>query len=116
MEKSITIKVDFTVSYQDIDDIIVGCLEGGSNYWIWKAKALNSDFKGAKYLSEIITKGGRIVFTTFEEEEFVLGLNKMKKGLKQYAKEKQGINPEEMDADDYDSILQYALFNELVYG
>ena len=120
------------------EDIICTMFEGGSNYWIdhitinhpcgkkpvgiprstWAANALNEN-------------GTVIVFiSTFDEkpEEITLVKNMLVSGLAKWAEnfqehvsivtegQKCTIDAGDIDADDADIILQYALFNDIVFG
>lgn len=127
MEEVINMELKLVVTQEDIDDIMVGALEGGINYWCDEAKVVG-DYLG-EYASEQIARGGQLILHDFEEEEhYTLDKEKFLKGLKMYF---QNPHPydilEEIDnklridtcnADDKvcDMIIQYALFDDVIYG
>lgn len=119
---------------EDVNNIIATALEGGINYWCRKAKMKlaypdNPDNKyfgvapefedKIRYASDLIGYGGVIILYDAESsEKWELDLEKVLKGIKIHCSIK-GVTPlelvEDHDADDADSIVQYALFNELVF-
>jgi len=106
--------VIINVTDYDIDCILSSCFEGGSNYWLDNVTV--QDFKGQDYASKVVGSGGTILLH-YDGEKAELTLEMMIKGLYlYYSKYKKPEAIEDMDAGDYDSILQYALFGELVYG
>ena len=120
MSKAIgRVKKLIIVSDSDIDECITGAFEGGSNYWLGKVKVKDNDYKGAKYASDVISLGGELILTTTEGESHLLTEAKMIDGFQKYL-DNNGMNyPFDYgnpDAYTYDTILQYALFGELVYG
>ena len=42
-----------TITNEMIEDILVGCFEGGSNYWI--TEVICKDWKNTSYASDVIT-------------------------------------------------------------
>jgi hypothetical protein len=108
-----------------VDDILVAAFEGGINYWCRRIEVVDGDYHGGKYASDVISRGGAIHFSTFEEEEelhgevMVLNLKKFIDGFKQYC-ERVGKDPERVydnhDAGVADLIVQYALFGKVIYG
>ena len=132
MEKiilKVTMEHEFTI--QDICDLMVTALEGGINYWCRKAeKKLNSDgtyFGVAEedqnkvdYASDLIAYNGTLILYDAEsDDKWELTLDKFLEGIK-----RQCINRsialsdllDNHDACDADCIVQYAIFNELVFG
>jgi len=126
---------------EDINDLVVGALEGGINYWCIKAtiKKDNGRFVGVApedqekviYASDVIGYGG--ILLLFNAEPYDIGkatpiehrkcwelnLVSMIKGIKMHCT-KRGIALSNLmdnyDANDSDCIIQYALFGELVFG
>ena len=100
-----------------IDDILAGCFEGGSNYWIDEVEIKRLGDNGNYYglASTQITRYGLILIHS-DGESNSLYKRKFLKGCQQYANRYGKFEFENFDADDYDQILQYALFNEIVYG
>lgn len=117
-------KVSFQLEFsaKELDYILSGCFEGGSNYWISKVKVKNEDYKGAQWASDCVTKGGILLLTEDCNEvgadvvTHELDEAKLLKGLAQYGVMNNGIDFDNLDAGQYDLILQYALFNEAKYG
>jgi hypothetical protein len=117
---------------EDINDLIVTALEGGINYWCGSAKIVkfpngtftgvsNEDQTNVRYASDAIGYGGKLTLTDAEDKDvsWELDLPKMLKGIQMYCEE-NNIAPEDLmdnhDADTADGIVQYVLFNEIVYG
>ena len=70
------INVDLT--QQDIDDIMVAALEGGIDYWCFKAEVIG-DYLG-EYASEQISRGGMLKLYDMESgEKYWLDLEKFLK-------------------------------------
>lgn len=104
-----------------IDDICVTAFEGGINYWCDEAKILESSipekFIGMDlYASQAISRGASVELFDIEEEEiWLLTPENFQKGLERCANE-WNLNLEDLDADDVDRIIQYALFGEIIFG
>lgn len=129
------IKIETTVTHEftpsDINDLIVGALEGGINYWCRKAvikkdtegnyfNVLPEDQDKVKYASDVIGYNGTLIlFDAESTDKWELTLENVLKGIKMQC-EKRHVAPADLmddyDADDSDSIVQFALFNELVFG
>ena len=104
------------VTDDHLDSILVGAFEGGSNYWADKVKVKDDDYKGAEFASGVISKGGEIYIHT-EGDKHLLTKNMLINGLQMYLDESKHKNwPDGGDAYTDDCILQYALFEEIVYG
>ena len=120
MSKSIgKVKKIIVVSDEDINNVLVGAFEGGSNYWLEKAIVKDNDYKGGKYASDVIGRGGELILRTIEGEKNLLTQAKMIDGFQKYIDNNGMDYPFDYgqpDAYTYDTILQYALFGELVYG
>lgn len=116
------IRVELT--QEDIDDIMVGALEGGITYWCFKAEAVG-DYLG-KYASEQISRGGKLkLYDSENGEKYWLDLEKFLNGFKlwvenggdQYgAVQGHEVDCCNIDAGCADEIIQYALFGEVIYG
>lgn len=126
-EIKIEVKMNLFVTQEDIDDIMAGALEGGINYWCRKAEVVG-DYLG-EYASEQISRGGQLLLHDIEENErHMLDKEKFLKGLKMYFEKphpydimeeidnKLRIDTCNADATVCDMIIQYALFDEIVYG
>jgi len=121
---TITVKIEKTIEFtnENINDLMVTALEGGINYWCDKVVII-SEPEDAKinYASDIISAGGTLELHDAESNDrWELTLEKILKGIKWYC-EKNGITDaddliDDHDADTADSIIQYALFDEIVFG
>lgn len=131
MEKKVhKIKVEFEVivKNEDIDDIMCGALEGGINYWCYKAEVVEDDYFG-EYASEQISRGGSLnLYDNEEDAVYLLTKEKFMEGLKKYLENpccgdfierKDGkifLDTCNADAEVCDAIIQYAIFGDIVYG
>ena len=132
MEKTFQIDSVF-VTQENIDDILVGALEGGITYWCSKVRVVGIKYLG-EYASEQISRGGKLDFYAFESAFdnditcYRLTLDKLLKGIARFYKENKNdimfVNDGDRvtvdccnaDAPRCDCIIQYALFNEIVFG
>lgn len=116
--KALTFTVKTTISAEVIEDIIVNALEGTSTHWAgldnttpeWENKP--EDLPASQYVTQLLLEGKNITLYDIEDEEEIweLNLQKMLKGI--------GIafaNGDDIE-DDTDNVLQYALFDKLIYG
>jgi hypothetical protein len=113
------VKKVIRVSAEDIEDVLVGAFEGGSNYWLRKVKVVDDDYKGGEYASDVVGLGGELILTTMEGEKHKLTQAKMIKGFQKYLDNGGMCFPFDSGNPDgwtYDTILQNALFGEQVYG
>ena len=129
----LNISFSVIVTPEDIDDIMVSALEGGITHWANRAK-VPEDKRVAEWGHEQIARGGELhirVVEPFDQngtEWYVLTKEKFLKGLEIYLKEPKysdclefvdhelRIDTCYVDADVADTIVQYALFGEIVYG
>ena len=113
------------VNAEDIDDIMVCALEGGITFWCDEARVVG-EYLG-EYASDQISRGGQLLLHDMEEvETYLLNKEKFMKGLKIFLDNNEGkickldsgyeVDPANIDANDADSIIQYAIFGELVYA
>jgi len=116
------IEMDVSITQQDIDDIMVTALEGGINYWCRKAKVVG-EYLG-ECASEQISRGGSLILYDAESNDrWELTLKKFLNGVKLYFEqgchvqvEDNAIDAGDIDANDADCIIQFALFGEVVFG
>lgn len=119
----ITIIREFELSMGDIDDIMSTALEGGITYWCGEAiihKVPEEHKDDIEFASEVISRDGELLLKDKETpESWILTKEKFSQGFKKFCEER-AVNPdqviEDCDADDADCIIQYALFNEIVFG
>lgn len=129
MENKVIENVAFGITNEFIDDVLCTAFEGGITYWCDRVDVKYNDYRGAKYASEVISKGGtlEIVFDDAEfadyDPQFVeLTKDKFIKGYKKYvefATERKlpvYTDAGDIDADIADMIVQYAVFDEVVFG
>ena len=118
-------ELHFSLTQQDIDDIMVAALEGGINYWAGEAEVVEEK-RVADWGHEQIARGGVLVIHDIEDpgETWELTLEKFLNGFKlwvehggdEYGAIKDGkVDCCNIDADCADAIVQYALFGELTF-
>lgn len=112
------------VTREDVDDIMCMALEGGITYWCNKAEVIEDEYYG-EYASEQISRGGSLrLFDSEEDEVYELTLEKLLNGIRLACREGYGedwfdgykLDSFQIDGDAADTILQYAIFGEQVYG
>lgn len=116
--------INFNVIYrnQNIDDIMCAALEGGINYWCENVE-VEGEYLG-EFASEQISRGGTLIFHDSEKAyRYELTLDKFLKGLEVFIRERGldaiydlDIETIDIDAEDADAIIQYALFGDIIYG
>lgn len=123
-EKKYTVRpeVEVNLSQQDIDDIMAVAMEGGICYWCRKAEVVG-EYLG-EYASDQISRGGALILHDAESAQtWELTLEKFLKGVKLYFEQGCHVNVEDnaidtcdIDANDADCIIQFAVFGEVVFG
>ncbi len=121
------LELEVVVTQEDIDDIMAGALEGGINYWCGEAEVVGNYL--GEYASEQISRGGQLILHDIEEDEtYTLDREKFMKGLKMYFEKphpydileeidnKLRIDTCNADGTVCDTIIQYALFDDIVFG
>ena len=117
--------INFFLTEEDVDDIMTTALEGGINYWCCEAEVVG-EYLG-EYASEQISRGGKLKLYDAESDDmWELDINKFLKGFKLWIengddeygalKSDGGVDCGEIDSAMADMIIQYALFNEIVFG
>ena len=106
------------ITEQDIDDIMITALEGGINYWCDSVE-INYNPANKEYASEIIAYGGELRLI-LEGAEWVLtremiigGIDKAMDHFQYDCFEKF---MDEYDATTADVVVQFALFDKIVFG
>lgn len=115
--------VTFKVLDEDIDDIMCAALEGGINYWCNRVEVVGEKYFG-KYASEQISRGGELLLYDCESDAvYTLTLDKFLHGLAAYvsgcydiAVDSGRIDSGQIDAEGADRIIQYAIFDGVIYG
>jgi hypothetical protein len=121
-----TIKIEktFEISNQDIEDLLVTAFEGGINYWCDKViiKEYPESLEDKNMLaSDILAHGAVLTLCDAESsDKWDLTLDKFTQGLKMHLENTEYSSMEDLmdsyDANDADCIIQYAIFNELIFG
>lgn len=116
-----SVKVNFPVTRQFVDDLLVTAFEGGINYWCSAAYPVNNEYPdGATYTSDCLSRGKDIVIIEDGEngpEGHILTLDNLIYAMKSFMNEPNANNIfEDYDACDADVIVQYAIFGEVIYG
>lgn len=120
------VSYDVTLTEENIDDIVCTALEGGINYWCFRCEVIG-EYLG-EWAHEQIARGGMLELYLDEEVDGEtkcwLTLEKFLGGFKMWvengddlygAVSKVGVDTTEIDACMADSIIQYALFGEVVF-
>lgn len=121
VNKNLVVKV----TQEDVDDIMSAALDSELiQGWCSEVNAVGRYL--GEYASDQISRGGELWFFDKEDESYYsLDLEHFRKGLEQYLNSESSefcILPEGkldvgmIDAVAADQIIQYALFNEIVYG
>ena len=132
-DNTIHIAFDICLTKDEINDIMCTAVEGGINYWAAATEATAK--KAGKYTYEQIANNETLIITLFEPfdentEKYELTKEKLLKGIKQYLTKNPDeamhiltidnnqliIDTSEVDAGDADAIMQYALFDEIVFA
>lgn len=120
---SVSAVINFVVSDEDIDDIMSAALDGGITYWCCKAEVVG-EYLG-EYASEQISRGGTLRLYDVEDGTVSeLTLDKLLNGLRLWIENERAFELTEagrldvghIDAFAADAIIQYALFNDVVFG
>lgn len=127
LNEVLNVSFSVVVTPDDIDDIMVSALEGGINYWCSKAEVVG-EYLG-EYGSEQISRGGILKLYNLEENKvYELTKEKFLKGLEKYIKNpiysdflefkdhEIRLDTGYADADVADTIIQYALFDDVIFG
>ena len=115
------------ITKEQIIDILVTALEGGSNYWYLikdVPKGVESDDMSlSEAIGEFILKGGEITIYDLEDEEEELGdlnMNKLLEAITimkaEYPDMYQNLVNDEYDANDADIFFQIAVTGEVTFG
>lgn len=120
---SVSAVINFIVSDEDIDDIMSAALDGGITYWCCKAEVVGEYF--GEYASEQISRGGTLKLYDIEDSTVSeLTLDKFLNGLRLWIENERAfeltdagrLDVGQIDALAADAIIQYALFDDVVFG
>ena len=99
---------------------ILRAVEGGINYWCYKAEVVGGKYLG-EFASDQISRGGKLrlyigePFDDENSETYTFDLSDLLKGLEKYIEDVGHFDIDECDAEIADMIIQYTVFGELVY-
>ena len=119
----ISVVLNFLVSNEDIDDIMSAALDSGITYWCARAEVVG-DYLG-EYASEQISRRGVLKLYDLESDDvWELTFEKFLTGLRLWIENErpymviEGVKLDigSIDAPAADAIIQYALFNDIVFG
>lgn len=115
-----TVEIPVIFTTDDIDNIMVGAIEGGINYW---AESIEDDDPelvlgeaNSMRVSRLLQEGKEIRIIEDVGESHVLTMDKLLNGIKLNHIQRPNSDPENYDAEDYDCIVQLAIFDSIVYG
>ena len=120
----VSVVFNFVISDEDIDDIMSAAMDGGITYWCGRAEVVG-EYLG-EYASEQISRGGTLKLYDIEDPKTVyeLTLDKFLNGLRLWLENERAfalteagrLDVGQIDAAAADTIIQYALFCDIVYG
>lgn len=110
----------YTITNQMVTDILVAAFEGGINYWCTRVDVVVWPPE-CEFASDVPTHGGTVylIVEGDETDRRALDLRSIKRGIRRAAahfKHTPLSFYENHDASSADCAVQFALFNELVYG
>lgn len=118
--------IEVALTESDIESIMVTGLEGGIGYWAclentgknWATKP--KEEPSSLWATKLLLEGKEVLFSDVEEEDVEIWTLTLDKLIKGYSlnREKRPFDSsiEKGDATTADCIIQYAIFNKLVYG
>ena len=131
-EHEIMVKVSVYLTDEDVADLMCTAIEGGIGYWACLDNTGDAFINAPKEepvsetAAKIILNGGGVTFLEDEDrsQSWTLTLEKLLNGVKMFIEEDNRIGCVEgtrvemayIDANDADSIIQYALFGEQIYA
>ena len=128
MSREFEYTVKKKITEEDITNLIVDGLEGGIDYWAtlhndtdeFEKYYNTTDLATSEIVAKILLDGGKVKITDIEEGEepkFDLTLERLLIGIQKNAEER----PHDCDLENYDGvtcdcIIQYAIFDEVIFG
>ena len=119
----VRIVIERTIEPRKISDVLVAAFEGGSVYWIDRIERKGRPpgcMVRVPYHSDWIERGGTLaIWADEDDKEYVLTLESFAAGCVRAAEFADRDFQEfldDHDANDADVALQFALFDEIVYG
>lgn len=123
MEEKFDIGNGITITEEGITDIVSTALEVGIYYWCEKVE-VKGELLG-EYESDQICKGGTLILYDIDSKKHELTREKLFKGIVMYIEspdsaygivEDNEIDTWNVDALVADMIIQFAIFEEIIYG
>ena len=121
-----TLKLEFEINVSDeqINALLCAAFNGGINYWCYSANVQGRVKKedNDDYLFQLLTKNYPIELELHDEDDktYVLTKNAFLKGIQRYMFERSQVYWEGVfnnhDAYTADEIIQYAVFDKVIYG
>ena len=111
------------ITNENINDLMVCALEGGINYWCGRVKItkLPKDCGEDIIASDVISRGGELTLYDAEsDDKWILRKENFLKGIEKTMVWGDFKSIEDLidnhDAETADVLLQYALFDDIVFG
>ena len=120
-------KVELNIEDQDIIDVLITALEGGSNYWynlpeldmVKCHQYPNKSFAISEKVGKAVLEYNEVIpVYDIEDEDNHLGdisQNNIKRGLQLFINDNRCWIPD-MDAEQADIFFQFVVMGELIYG
>lgn len=110
----------YKLNHEEITDLLSTALYGSP--W-WEVDNSTDEYKKAHgdtiedSLADMLLKGQKVILIDMEEDEsYELTLDKLYRGLEMFIKNGGSINIEDYDLEEADSVLQYAVLGDVIWG
>jgi len=118
---TISVCNDFDVKRQDIDYLLVAAFEGGITYWCDQIKIDGDWPENADYASDCLSRGVDLMLHDYEENHWhrltlPAFLSGVKLAMEQFNCATFEQFMDEHDASYADIAVQFAIFEEIMYG
>lgn len=119
---TVTIPMRVELTEDDVSDILSGACEGGINYWCTGLEFKDISGKQDRTLDRyyVLTRRGIVEMLEDDEEGggewHTLTRDKLVSGIAWHMQVSERFAIEDWDANDYDRVIQYALFHEIRYS
>lgn len=118
----LTFKVEYNISEQDLEDLVITAFEGGINYWCGSVEIVDETTYSGMLASEVLAKhGGELILNDCESDDhWSLTRDNLLKAIPAvmthfgYGTVREIID--EHDVEVADVLIQYALFDKIVFG
>lgn len=121
MTFTVTVTTTYDITQQQVADLVVTALEGGSNYWLGKIDPpfkTHTDYSEAdKYGEDMIT---RTISADEDDDTYEFHPEAIRRGLQamadQYPTDFNDLRGDNADAYTADVFMQCALLGDVIYG